>query len=82
MKKSKLDIFPFTVIIFESNKSMILSGNPEIVDVFESSADALKLLEESTDFEYRDFRVSVLSRVNFLKNRIMLSCIGVKLNPA
>ncbi|MGA2141743.1 MAG: PTS sugar transporter subunit IIA [Brevinematales bacterium] len=82
LKKNRLDIYPFSVIIFESNKSMILSGNPEIVDVFETSADALKLLEESADFEYRNYRVSVLSRVNYLKNRIMLSCIGVKLNPA
>ncbi len=78
LKKTGFDVNSFSVVLFETSKSLVLSGNPEIVNIFESSAEARKLLEESTDFEFKDYRISVLSKVNYPKNRALLNCVGIK----
>ena len=80
LKKTGFEVYPFSVVIAGSSKCLVLSANPEILEAFESSDDAFKLLEGSSNFEFKNFRVTVLSKVNYLKNRTLINCIGVRLN--
>ncbi len=80
LRKAEINYSAFSMLIFDSDKCLIMSENPEIIDKFETSAEALKMFENSSDFDLYDYHVMVTSRVNYPRARTWLSCIAIKFN--
>ncbi len=76
--KTKFDVFPFSVLLTDSNKSIVLSSNPEIIDAIEASRDAIKLLETGNNFDFSGYHISVLSTLTYPRNRVLHKCIAIK----
>jgi mannitol/fructose-specific phosphotransferase system IIA component (Ntr-type) len=77
--KTVLGVIPFRVIMGDQSLPMILSNDPSLGDTFENSREVMELLRKNDSFEFSSYHVTVLERQNYLKNRIMFNCVGIKL---
>jgi mannitol/fructose-specific phosphotransferase system IIA component (Ntr-type) len=76
--RSKLSVFPFSVLMLDESKFYILSKNQEIIDILERSSDIIKKINAGGVFNYNNYQITILSNSLYLKNRIMYECIAIK----
>ena len=76
--KGRLQIIPFTVVMIEQLKGVILSRDPVIMEKIESLPDIYTKFAVGAEFDAGEFQISVLSAENFSRNRILYQCVAVK----
>jgi len=78
-KASKLSVVPFSVLVTEPAKFLVLSTDQELAEKLESATDFLPLFSAAgRDFEYNGQHISILQNTSFAKGRSLYQCVAVK----
>ncbi len=79
---SSLSFIPLSVIVIPGSKSIILSQDPEVVSLFESSNDLGASLAEKVPFNHKEYRILPRSVTAYQPNRFLYDCMAIKIsNP-
>jgi nitrogen PTS system EIIA component len=79
MSRDAWSVVPFTVVVTEARKCLVLSPNAEWVERLESVADLHRHFGGSVNFELAGCRIAVLSSAVHAKDRAIYECVAVRM---
>jgi len=78
VKTTKLTVVPFSVLVTDSAKCMVLTKDIELMEKFEGANDFAPMFNNGHDFEYAGHHISVVSEAAFPKDRFLYECVAIK----
>ena len=78
VKTTKLTVVPFSVLITDSPKCMVLAKDADLMEKLEGASDFAAMFNTGRDFEYAGHHISVVSEATFAKDRFLYECVAVK----
>jgi nitrogen PTS system EIIA component len=69
----------FYILASGNEKLIVLSENKAITDIFENNTELKKNLSVNNDFILSDHRIIIYETKNYSSNRVLYSCIAVKI---
>ena len=79
---SSLSFIPLSVIVIPGSKSIILSQDPEVVSLFESSGELGASLAEKVPFSHKGYRILPRSVTAYQPNRFLYDCLAIRISQA
>jgi PTS system nitrogen regulatory IIA component len=76
--KAKWTIIPFSLLILDADKSVVLSQNQKIIDSLEPIENVHRAFTGARYFELAGYQISVLASTEYSKNRILYECVAVQ----
>ncbi len=78
VKMTKLTVVPFSVLVTDSARCMVLTKDIELMEKFEGANDFAPMFNTGHDFEYAGHHISVVSEAAFPKDRFLYECVAIK----
>ncbi|HUI91770.1 MAG TPA: PTS sugar transporter subunit IIA [Chitinivibrionales bacterium] len=77
--KASVSIIPFSVILVEAQKPLVLSPDASFLRVMESQAGLSDLMKKNEPFEVGGYQVIVRTSSSFALNRFLHECLAIKI---
>lgn len=74
----RLSFIPFSMLILNNEKAMVLSPNQLFTETAEKAPELLRLISENTEVEWNGYIIWVNSSQQFSMNRMLYECMAVK----
>jgi nitrogen PTS system EIIA component len=74
----RLSFLPFSIIVSDNEKILVLSHNQLFAETAEKSPDIQKLISASGEFEWNGYQIYVSASQQYSMNRTLYECVAVK----
>jgi nitrogen PTS system EIIA component len=76
--KAKWTVIPFSLLVLENGKSLVLSQNQEFIETLEMMENINKSFNGNEIVDLAGYQITVLSNSRYSKNRALYECVAVK----
>jgi len=76
--KAKWSVIPFSLVVLDAGRSVVLSQSQEILDTLEPIENLHRIFSGPRYFDLAGYQITVLASTGYSRNRMLYECVAVK----